>query len=146
MNTKNDILYAVQAILPNARVGLIRDEIVIRTGVHADPKDSKGELKAGPCNLPKDRTPAEVGKQSAQELMRALNWTSCESEVAIGFMDVVTREHRTLQQVFGGLLIRAINSFAEMYRAGQYDARNEALCQLCDKLDKQIEFKRLPFI
>lgn len=100
----------------------------------------------GVCKLPSQRSPYEIGQESAKELFRALNWMGAENETIKGFLDQVEEQHRTLQQAFGHLLIRTIVMFAEKKEKGFYDLRNEALCEMCKELKPIAEKTYLPFI
>ena len=52
------------------------------------------------------------------------------------FIEVLSSEHRTLQQNFMRLILDSIMCFAEKYESGYFDARNEAACELSAKIVK----------
>lgn len=141
--TKKDVLHAVLEILPETKLASLKGEIILKTGLKAD---REGKIVRGKTNLRSDRSPAEIGNDVAEDLFRALNWMGAEGDTIKGFLGQVSTQHRTLQQAFGNLLIACIKQFAQMHRDGHFDLRNEALCELCVKLEKQIEYGRLPFI
>ena len=64
------------------------------------------------------------------------------------FTEVIChRTHRTLQQVVMGVATSLIAQWAEDFKAGNYDGRNEATCKLCNKImESHAEDMWLPFI
>ncbi len=59
------------------------------------------------------------------------------------FVDqIVYRTHRTLQQSIGKLMFLLIKRWAEMYRCGKFDGRNEALCRTCHNIDELMTEER----
>ncbi len=68
------------------------------------------------------------------------------------FIEQITRKcHRTLQQVIFGLVIGLIKAWAEMYKAGWYDGRNEDTCKTCNDIVETMnknhkDWQYLPFI
>ena len=51
----------------------------------------------------------------------------------------IGREHRTTQQLWGGVMIEMIKAFAASYVAGNYDPRNQAICELCHRIVESAE-------
>jgi len=90
--------------------------------------------------------PFQEGQRIAGELLDALNAMGSEDEVVRGFIDQLQRTHRTLQQNYGHLLVASILLFAQMQDKGWYDLRNEALCEMCKKLEPVAKEAVLPFI
>lgn len=68
------------------------------------------------------------------------------------FVDqIVNKCHRSLQQLVFGLFIELVKKWAEMYKAGVYDGRNEATCRTCNDIIETMnehhkEWKYLPFV
>ena len=64
------------------------------------------------------------------------------------FTEVIChRTHRTLQQGVMGVATSLIAQWAEDFKAGNYDGRNEATCKLCNKImESHAEDMWLPFI
>jgi hypothetical protein len=63
------------------------------------------------------------------------------------FVLEMSRQHRTLQQGYGRLLVESIREFARMEKDGCFDGRNEATVKLCKDLMPIIEKKgNLPLI
>jgi len=64
------------------------------------------------------------------------------------FTDITChRTHRTQQQVIMGVAISLIAQWAKDFKSGNYDARNEATCKLCNKImEGHAEDMWLPFI
>ena len=139
--TKYDVEGAVKPILPNCRMGTLKGELVIKTGLKIQEDGLEGVMI-----LESDKTASEIGRETAARLFCALNWMGQENSAVKGFIDQMSREHRTLQQSFGHLLVAAILHFAEMHEKGWYDLRNEQLCKLCAELKPTVEEAYLPFI
>jgi hypothetical protein len=53
------------------------------------------------------------------------------------FVEILSSEHRTLQQDFMRLIIDSIVCLAEKYENGCFDARNEDACELSAKIVKK---------
>ncbi len=103
----------------------------------------------GECAVSKmsaSETSFQEGQRIAGELMDALNAMGCDKDVIAGFIDQLGRTHRTLQQNYGRLLVASILCFAKMQDEGWYDLRNEALCQMCKKLEPIAKDTALPFV
>lgn len=62
------------------------------------------------------------------------------------FMEALHRLHRTHQQSLGVLLKAIIKHFKEEYGKGQFDLRNENLCEACVKLWPLIDEEYFPHI
>ena len=100
-------------------------------------------------NVDWERQAKEEAAQAAKDACRVLNNMTYEDVVIESFIDQLSREHRTLQQAFGRMLVAAIEHFAIMHNRGTYDLRNEATCQMCAALHKKLEegtLKHLPFV
>jgi len=74
-----------------------------------------------------------TGAELAQAMAKTFN-TYNYKETTRDFVDEVTNQHRTLQQATFRALLKVVEKFAENHRAGQFDGRNEAACQLADKI------------
>lgn len=91
----------------------------------------------------------QKGIDSAKIITDGLNSSnSTESNVLIeGFVEGITRVHRTLQQCSAKAIYEVIKSWADNYDDGNYDGRNEATCkwakQMIDAVGKDQHF---PFI
>lgn len=86
-------------------------------------------------------------KEAVSVIFRELNCMGYEGDVGEAVVEHIEREHRTLQQAFfRNVLAPVIKSFADRYNEGYYDLRNEASCELANKLKPIIEKSPLPFI
>ena len=90
--------------------------------------------------------PEENGRALAREMFQKLNIMGGEKEFIDGFVAGVTREHRTLQQAFGRLVIRVMLKFADDHQNRYCDLRNEAFCELCAEIRPMLEKAALPFV
>ena len=45
------------------------------------------------------------------------------------FSSLITREHRTIQQNIGRVVIQLLEAWSEQFNDGVFDARNEAICK-----------------
>ena len=89
----------------------------------------------------------QVGQDLAGQILTSINVMGYEKDFIEGYIQGLAREHRTLQQNFGRVLVAVIKHYAEQYQKGCYDLRNEALCELCSMLIPLIdEFGWLPLI
>jgi len=67
-------------------------------------------------------------------LFRALNGGSAYW-MTKGFVEGIRREHRTLQQKFGALILGLIRYYAGLSE-NEYDLRNEALVAICKRIER----------
>jgi len=80
-------------------------------------------------------------------LIGLINVMNGGEEVYFGVARALTRTHRTLQQSFAGIVLRAIvDSFAYMEENRMTDLRNEAACKLGKALKAVMDEHYLPFI
>ena len=86
------------------------------------------------------------GRNLAREVFAKLNVMSYEDNFIEGFLDGLSREHRTLQQGFGRLMFKIIRHFADEYEDGRFDARNASLCAACHEMAKISDKMPMPFI
>jgi hypothetical protein len=86
------------------------------------------------------------GKELAEALTLFVNTFSAR-EKNLEFVKTLTREHRTLQQSVGRLIMGLIKEWSEMYERHEYDGRNEAICKLSYQIRCKFEDDMyLPFI
>lgn len=90
----------------------------------------------------------DKGSEIAQELTTALNSMTYEKEVIQGFVDQITKSHRTLQQSTMRAVSALIFRWAEMKDKGHYDLRNEATVNSCSIMKRSMEKENIciPFI
>ena len=65
-----------------------------------------------------------------------------------GFVVALHRQHRTLQQGVGRIMVTMIRQWAANYERGDYDDRNKAICELSRDIIKKVqpEMLHLPLI
>lgn len=83
----------------------------------------------------------EAGSKAAEDLMKALNTMSYEKETIKGFVDTITRSHRTLQQS----TMRSIFALMMQWADSHCDARNEATVKFCKNVKKMTADKNIHF-
>lgn len=89
---------------------------------------------------------AMTGKDLANEICNTLNNFNSKKDRE-EFVEQLMRQHRTLQQQAMGLFLKAIEAYAETYKNGYYDLRNEASTKLCHKMVEAFgEEFHMPFI
>jgi hypothetical protein len=89
---------------------------------------------------------AEI-KDKINSLFDELNQFGNEQNVTEALNSVLNVQHRTLQQnFFKNLIIPSIKIFAEKKKDKNFDMRNEASCELAEKLQPIAEDACLPFI
>ena len=88
----------------------------------------------------------DKGEKIAKDLSNALNSMTFDKEVIKGFVDGITKKHRTLQQCSMRAIFELIQRWAEMGRTGQYDLRNEGTVKFCQEIVEKCEKNNLPFI
>ena len=86
------------------------------------------------------------GEKVAKDLSNALNSMTFDKEVIKGFVDGLTKQHRTIQQSSMRAIYELIGRWAEMGRTGQYDLRNERTVKLCQEIVEKCKENNLPFI
>jgi hypothetical protein len=79
--------------------------------------------------MPKDMNGKDVGKM-VSNLMNNMN-SQYDEDL---FVNEILCEHRTIQQQIGKLMLRMIVAWGDNGRAGRYDARNEMICKISEKL------------
>lgn len=92
----------------------------------------------------------ELQKQTEDalnSLFDALNKMGGEDQVRQALDNVLSKQHRTLQQnYFREIVIGSIRLFDEKRERGFFDLRNEASCALAGKLNVITKDEGLPFI
>ena len=94
----------------------------------------------------KDEMKKEM-QEAWDKFSHAINNFSYEDQ-AEAFCEVLSNEHRTLQQNFWRMMIQVIKKYAKM-KEGWYDLRNEASVKMCRELGKYLEdhlYTNLPTI
>jgi len=84
-----------------------------------------------------------------QDLLDSLNIMSSTSQKDVGnaFVSELNNTHRSLQQSFGDVVLRAIIEYgAWAVESGRYDARNEAFVKTCVKLKEAMDESHMPTI
>ena len=61
------------------------------------------------------------------------------------FVNEILCEHRTIQQQIGKLMLRMIVAWGDNGRSGRYDARNEMICKVSEKLLTILEEEYIVF-
>jgi tRNA 2-selenouridine synthase SelU len=89
-----------------------------------------------------ERTPTE---EVAVQLMAAVNNMTFNVDE---FVAVVTNDHRTLQQTMGRVVFALIAQWADDYKEGRFDLRNEATLAACDEIMEKVDedFFVVPYI
>ena len=81
------------------------------------------------------------------ELFNEVNYIGNEENVIDALKTVLQNQHRTLQQsFFRYVIVPSIKSFADKKRNNMFDLRNEASCELAEKLEPIVKDSHLPFI
>ena len=81
------------------------------------------------------------GYELGEELARCFNSFNTE-ENACDLVNVITNEHRTIQQkITGDVIIRFVKSMSKQFVDGNYDARNEYACLMCHTMWKALKNK-----
>jgi len=62
------------------------------------------------------------------------------------FVKYISKEHRTLQQIFFKTFMKTIKMWAEMKKLGYYDDRNKATVELSERIVKEVGEEGIPFI
>lgn len=80
------------------------------------------------------------GEEAAEALSNFVN--SYNRTPFISFVDRITHHtHRTLQQLMFRLFYACIKSWAECYKKGEYDLRNEDTCRLSNEIVEYLKDK-----
>ena len=81
------------------------------------------------------------GKEIGQEITHCFNFLNTEED-ACDLVNVLINEHRTIQQkITGDVIIRFVKSMSKNFRDGNYDARNEYACLMCNIMWKALKNK-----
>lgn len=94
------------------------------------------------------REQEELGRKLADDLARGLNAMGYEGEFIKGFLSGMDRQHRTLQQNSGRLMIawlQHMRTIGDM-GAGHYDGRNEGFVKFAQSIRTQLDEAYLPFV
>ena len=86
------------------------------------------------------------GEKVAKDLSNALNSMTFDKEVIKGFVDGLTKQHRTIQQSSMRAIYELIGRWAKMGEEGQFDDRNQATVQFCQEIMEKCEKNSFPFI
>jgi len=94
-----------------------------------------------------DRDLQKQTEDALNSLFDALNKMGGEESVVEGLRQVLNKQHRTLQQnYFRYIVVKSIEMFAEKKYNRFTDLRNEASCDLAEKLMPFVKDAHLPFI
>lgn len=87
-------------------------------------------------------------EKKAQELSAALtSYVNAFGYDKPALVKAITSEHRTLQQQVMNVMLACMEKWADDYKCGYYDLRNEATCKLAVKIIESIkDDKYLPYI
>jgi len=91
----------------------------------------------------RNRKDIEKGKEIAKQFSDALN-SFTPDNVVKGFVEGITRNHRTLQQSSMDAIMSVIREWAKMYDEKCFDLRNEATCKLCKSIVDMTERSEEP--
>jgi hypothetical protein len=80
----------------------------------------------------RDKSEYDEGVSLAKQIS---DYANCMSRNPAGFVDAVTREHRTIQQSIMRLFTECIYRWSET----DYDMRNEETVRLCKRIVKEME-------
>lgn len=86
------------------------------------------------------------GEKIAKELSDALNSMTFDKELINGFVDGITKQHRTLQQSSMRAIMALIKEWSEMAEKGYFDRRNEATVRFCQEIIEKCSINSFPFI
>lgn len=88
------------------------------------------------------------GSKIAEEMLDNLNSMIYSEDFIEGFVNEITKSHRTLQQSTMRAVSKLILTWAEMKETGNYDLRNEATVNSCSIMKRSMEENNvcLPFI
>jgi hypothetical protein len=87
-------------------------------------------------------TAKERAEKAADDFCNAVNEMSFDSKA---FAEQVRRNHRTVQQNVGGVLLVLLSQWAEDGATKNFDLRNQAVCEFADKVEP-FNPQRFPFI
>lgn len=77
------------------------------------------------------------GIETGKKLMNIVN--SYNVQEITDFVNVVTTDHRTLQQSAFRTFMKCVEVWAENYESGNYDLRNEQTCKMSAEIKKLFE-------
>lgn len=83
-----------------------------------------------------ERKQVEAGRAAYEAISNGLNNFN-DGPWQRGFLEAVGRDHRTLQQGFGRLIVQVIEQAAKNFDEGRYDLRNEDWSRLCAKIIRE---------
>jgi len=84
------------------------------------------------------------GKDVAQMVSKLMNNMNSQYDEDL-FVNEILCEHRTIQQQIGKLMLRMIVAWGDNGRADRYDARNEKICKISEKLLTILEEEYIVF-
>jgi len=84
------------------------------------------------------------GKQVAELVDTLMNNMNPDYDIDL-FVNEILSSHRTIQQTCGRLFLRMIVAWGDNGRAGRYDARNEMICKVSEKLLTILEEEYIVF-
>jgi len=85
-------------------------------------------------------------EQEIKELLTTLATLSQSCKDVKAVTDLIRYQHRSHQQSLGRFMKYAIKLYADMYKDGKYDLRNENTCKMCAQIVEQTEEFAIPFI
>lgn len=86
-----------------------------------------------------------MGVEIGKKLCEARDLRNTEI-VAQGIASVLVKEHRTHQQVIGGVILALVACIAERFKSEDYDLRCEEFYKWCDKATGCHPYSGFPFI
>jgi hypothetical protein len=84
------------------------------------------------------------GKDVAELVDTLMNNMNPDYDIDL-FVNEILGSHRTIQQTCGRLLLRMIVAWGDNGRSGRYDARNEMICKVSEKLLTILEEEYIVF-
>lgn len=84
------------------------------------------------------------GQELANELLKVICKGNNHHDIDL-FANEIIGAHRTNQQSTMKLLLRTIVAYADNYRSGNFDLRNQKSCELADKILKLLEDEDVVF-
>ena len=90
----------------------------------------------------------KLGAELAASLAEGLNRMGYEDVFINGFLAGMDRQHRTLQQNAGRLVVAWLRHMSEIgdRGSGHYDLRNEGLVKFAQSIKEQLDQAYLPFV
>ena len=90
----------------------------------------------------------DISKREERAIQAARDFANVVNEMgfdAKAFAKEIRREHRTIQQGVGGVILELLSQWADDGSSGNYDLRNAAICKIAAKMDP-LNPGRLPYI